>query len=222
MSFIPKTLTSLILVAAVPIFSAEAPVPSPKAQVAVAPAAAVTSTSDMLNAYTQVAAAAAKAEAVLTTLATLVDSRKNGVEENRRMIDSARQKAVDLYEKARRAEEGKVIDKSPTASLSLEEAKNRIEAQAKETNDERSSLDTSLRLAEEQSNALRNAFNRCEELSKATKDARLDVAPLQQVYSQLENKGQALTASASKSISAYGVIKDAWTKSLEEATKSAH
>ena len=222
MSFNSKTLTSLILVAAVPIFSAETPAPSPKAQVAVAPAAVVASASDLMNSYTQVAAASAKAEAVLTNLATLVDGRKNGVEENRRMIDSARQKAIDLYEQARRAEEVKVIDKSPTAAHTFEEAKNRIETQAKETNDERSSLDTSMRLVEDQSNALRNAFIRCEDLLKSMKEARLDLTPLQQVYSQLENKGQALTASASKSIAAYGVIKDAWTKSLDEATKSAH
>ena len=75
------------------------------------------------------------------------------------MIDSARQKAIDLYEQAVRAGEGKVMNKSPTASHTLEEAKNRLEAQEKkETNDERSSIDMSMSLVEEQSNALRNAF----------------------------------------------------------------
>ena len=222
MMFIPKTLTSLILVVAVPIFSAEAPAPSPKVQVAVAPAAAGASASDLVNLYIQVAAAAAKAEFVLTNLDTLVDGRKNGVEENRQMIDSARQKAIDLYEQARLAEEGKVIDKSAAVSHSLEEAKDRLEAKSKETNDELSSLDTSLRLIEEQSKALQTVFNTCEELLKATKKARLDVAPLQQVYTQLESKGQALTASVGKLTSAYNVIKETWTKSLDEATKAAH
>ena len=64
-------------------------------------------------------------------------------------------------------------------------------------------------------------FSRCEELLKATKDAHLDVAALQQVYNQIESKGQALTAASSKSISAYVMIKETWVKTLDEATKVA-
>ena len=193
-------------------FAAEKP-----AAIKVAPVSSVAPANDLVATYTAIAAAKVKAEVALSTLAQLVDSRTNGMNGVRTQIDGARQKAMSIYDTQRNNEEAKGELKNISFITSCLAARTKLDSATTQTNQERSTLDQKMGMAAEQFGALRNAYNSAENLERSLKEARLELAAVERVYSDIEYKSKSIETVIKDSLSAYSVIDKTWSTLNKEA-----
>lgn len=209
MHFLAQAILPLLTLTAVATagISAEAP-----------PAAApASSPADLSSIYNQVAVAKAKAELSIRAMKQDVDSRQNGIEAARGIIESCREKASSKYESLRQAEESRGEMKDEVFLAACSAALEKLDADNRESSDVRTELDIRLQHAQMLSEKMFDAYESAENIERSFKDAVVDLAVILQLFTLIESKAAEASKEAKAVAAAYAVLPKPWQDALSTA-----
>ncbi len=165
--------------------------------------------------YTKVAAAKAKAEVAMKTLAPLADNRANGVDQARMRADLAARKVLELIDVRIRTEEQRGESKDQTNLDNLRKTRTGIETKIRDGEPSKRTLELKSTAVAEAGNRMRELMSATENLERQLKSTDLDVASVIPIYTEIETKALSVAADATSTINESTAVATEWSATLK-------